>query len=180
MAYTMTTDKTEAQSRKEIVGEFTKWNNDKPRTIGAYDFPAPEKIGGSEASVRFELRGAGVTMRCSSQGNYRLNLRCLFYAVEAMRLNEKRGIADTIREAYAQLPPPSMTPATAVNPFQFTDPYDVLQVARGADLDICEAAYRSAVKKVHPDTAGVNADDRKAAALNAAIEKVRELQKVAV
>jgi hypothetical protein len=171
MAYTMTTDKTEAQSRREIVGEFTKWNNDKPRTIGAYDFPAPEKIGAAEAIVRFELRGAGVTMRCSSQGSYRLNLRCLFYAVEAMRMNEKRGIADTIREAYAQLPPPSNLPAKSVNPFEFTDPYDVLQVARGAPLAICEASYKVLINLAHPDKGG---SDAQAAQLNAAIAKVRE------
>lgn len=175
MSYTMTTDKTEAQSRKEIVGEFTKWNNDKSRTIGAYDFPAPEKIGAAEAIVRFELRGAPVTMRCSSQNSYRLNLRCLFYAVEAMRMNEKRGIADTIRNAYAQLPPPSNLPAVAVDPFQYTDPYDVLQVARSADLEVCEAAYKLLIGKTHPDHGGSHAD---AVRFNAAIAKIREAAKV--
>lgn len=175
MTYTMQTDKTEAQSRKDIVGEFTKWNNEKSRTIGAYDFPAPEKIGAAEAIVRFELRGAAVTMRCSSQSSYRRNLRCLFYAVEAMRMNEKRGIADTIRNAYAQLPPPSNLPAVAVDPFQYTDPYDVLQVARGAPVNICEAAYRLLINQAHPDKGGNPAD---AAQLNAAIQKIRETAKV--
>lgn len=162
MSYTMQTDKTEAQTRKEILAQFETWNRDHyPRgVVGSYDFPAPEKIGDAEAVVRFELRGAPFVMRCRSQSSYRLNLRCVFYAIEAMRLNEKRGIGETMREAYAQLPAPARE----------RDPFEVLGVRPDAPLAIAEAAYREATKTAHPDRGGSN---EAMAELNAAIEKVR-------
>lgn len=160
MAYTMTTEKTEAQTRKDIVAEFTKWNNEKARTVGAYDFPAPEKIGDRAATVRFELRGAPMVLSCRSQDNYRLNLRCLFYAVEAMRMNEKRGIGDTMRDAYAQLAAPTGE----------RSPWDVLQIPPDSPKEVAEASYKLLALMRHPDRGGSN---EAMAELNAAIEKVR-------
>jgi hypothetical protein len=168
----MHTDRTEAQTRKDIVDELAKWNYDQPRTIGRYDFPPPETIGGRTATVRFELRGKPVVLTCQSQATYRQNLRCLYYAVEALRLNEKRGINETLREAYAQLPPPVSAPPAP----ESTNPYDVLQVPRGASLEVCEAAYRTLINQHHPDRGG---SDTLAARLNAAIAQIRDGVKAA-
>lgn len=162
MAYRMQTDKTEAQTRKEIVDQFATWNRDNwpIDVIGRYDFPAPEGIGEPTATVRFQLRGQDVVMRCSSQVNYRLNLRCLFYAVEAMRLNEKRGIGDTLREAYAQLP----------GPVTERDPYEVMGLRPDVDFDSVEAMYRVLARRRHPDAGG---SDEAMRELNAAYDRIK-------
>lgn len=169
MSYTMQTDKTEAQSRREIVRQFETWNRDNwPKgVIGNYDFPAPEQIGAATATLRFQLRGQDVVMRCSSQESYRLNLRCLFYAVEAMRMNEKRGIGDTMRDAYLQLPAPAKT----------RDPFEVLGVRPDVDLALAEAAYRVRANQLHPDKGG---SAEQMAELNAAMDLVRAERQVAV
>lgn len=96
------------------------------------------------AFVRFVLRGIPITIECSTQGAYQDNLRCVFYAVQGMRMNEVRGIADTMKNAYAQL----AAPATS------RDPYEILGVRPDAATEIIKAAYRTLVKRLHPDVAG--------------------------
>lgn len=164
--YTMQTDKTEAQTRKEIVEEFARWNTSERGAVESFDFPAPETIGSAEAVLRFKLRGLPVIMRCSSQLAYRLNLRCLFYAVESMRMNEKRGIADVMRQAYGQLSAPTLQ----------RDPYEVLGVRSDTELEDIEAMYKRRAMRLHPDTGG--ADDTAMKELNGAIERIREERRV--
>lgn len=165
-------------TRRDIAQEFKRWNTQAGETVVSdYDLPLAN-VGEVPAECRFLLRGRPVKVKIGTWPAFNTNLRCCYLVIRDMRLAEARGMDGAMREVYAQLPPPSNLPAKAVNPFEFTDPYDVLQVARGADLDICEVAWKTAMKKVHSDTGGANADDRKAAALNAAIEKIRELAKV--
>lgn len=144
MSYTTTTTFTEARSRREIQRQLDRWNNDSWDCIGATDYPVPKQIGASEATVRFELRGVGITITCNSQLTYRQNLRCVAFAVEAMRMNEKRGIADTLAKAYLQLEAPAVA----------RDPYEVLGVRPDAPMMIIEAAYRVLAKERHPDHGG--------------------------
>ena len=162
MTYRMSTEMTEHQTRKQIVDEFRKWKDGWESAVGVYDFPPTVAGGESEALVRFVLRERPMELRCSSQSAYRDNLRCVFYAVQAMRMNEKRGIADTMANAYAQL----AAPASA------RDPYEVLGVFSTAEPEAIEAAYRALAKKYHSDT-GDKPDDEKMAEINDAIERVR-------
>jgi len=159
--YSMNTKKTAAQTRRDIVEQFERWN---PRygasLIESYDFPQPSKIGGGEAQVRFVLRGLPITVACSSQYGYDDNLRCCLYAIESMRLNEKRGIADTMRNAYAQLAAPKAA----------RDPYEVLGVRPDTDMEIIEAAYKAAAKKAHPDTGGTTEAMQE---VNDALERIK-------
>jgi hypothetical protein len=150
----MQTDKTEAQSRRDIVDEFDRWNREKRGTIGAYDFPAPEQIGGKEATVRLVLRGDPKVLKCDSQPSYRLNLRCLFYAIEALRMNEKRGIGDLMRSVYLALDGPA-------------DHWRLLGIEPGATREEIERAYKAKAQDAHPDTGGSN---EAMASLNAARE----------
>ena len=144
MAYRTNTTWTEARSRSEIVTQFDRWGHDDWGCIGKYDFPVPANVGGSEASVRFELRGTTVMVTCRSQASYRDNMRCVAFAIEAMRMNEKRGIADTLAKAYLQLNSP-----TAMR-----DPYEVLGVRPDASLTVIDATYRALAKERHPDQGG--------------------------
>lgn len=161
MSYTTNTTWTETRSRREIVTQLDRWNNDDWNAVGEYDFPVPEKLGSADATVRFELRGTTITVACSSQTTYRQNLRCVAFAVEAMRMNEKRGIADTLQKAYLQLAAPP----------QQRDPYEVLGARPDTDLADIEALYKSKARRLHPDTGG-DADAMRE--LNEAWQAVKE------
>ena len=166
MNYRMETTKTEAASRREIAEEFRKCN---PRygepIIETYDFPPPEKVGSPKAMVRFVLRGVPIVVECSSQGHYQDNLRCCFYAVQSMRMNEVRGIADTMQKAYLQLAAPS-----------HVDPWELLGIRPDADIEIVHAAYRTVAKTAHPDTGG---SDETMQRVNDAYQRILEERVVA-
>lgn len=161
VSYRMDTTKTEAASRREIAEEFRKWN---PRygtpVVETYDFPPPQEVGSAKATVRFVLRGVSIVVECSSQGYYQDNLRCCFYAVHSMRMNEVRGIADTMQKAYLQLAAPS-----------HVDPWEVLGVRPDAEIEIIDAAYKARAKKIHPDHGG-SAEAMKA--LNDAYDRIKK------
>ena len=163
MSYTTNTNWTEAKCRREIVTQLDRWNHDDWNAVGdKYDFPVPQEVGGLIATLRFELRGVSIVVSCDSQPTYRQNLRCVAFAVEAMRMNEKRGIADTIRKAYLQLEAPA----------EQRDPYEVLGIRPDADEMIVEAAYLSMSKKGeyrHPDLGGSEAKSKE---LNDAYERI--------
>lgn len=133
-------------TRREIENEFRKWRKESWQESDVSDYEIPLKLDHSQttAFVRFVLRGIPITIECSTQEEYRGNLRCIYYAVEAMRMNEKRGIADTMKNAYLQLAAPAAG----------RDPYEVLGVRPDAPDHIITAAYRALVKKHHPDIGG--------------------------
>lgn len=148
MTYRMDTTATEAQSRRAIGDEFRKWGQDGLRwhesDVAEHDFPMAAKVGETKATVRFVLRGKPITVECSSQSTYRDNLRCIFYAVHSMRMNELRGIADTMRLAYLQLAAGD----------EARDPYEVLGVRPDAPQSVVEMAYKGLSKERHPDMEG--------------------------
>ena len=72
------------------------------------------------------------------------NLWALWKGLDAIRLNELRGLDDVAREFYAMLPAPARK----------RDPYDVLGVCSDADEDVIDAAYRARAKRLHPDVGG--------------------------
>ena len=77
-----------------------------------------------------------------------------------MRLNEARGIGETMREAYLQLPPAARE----------RDPWETLGIRPDAPLAVAEAAWKAMIGENHPDRGG---DPEKAREINAAIEKIR-------
>lgn len=94
-----------------------------------------------------------VTLVMDRQRTVNDNIRVLYLAIEAIRLNEKRGIDETVRAAYLQLAPASD---------HWTN---VLDLPATATRDQIVAAYRSLAKKAHPDVGGT---EEEMAALNAA------------
>lgn len=88
------------------------------------------------------------------------NFRVLFLAIEAMRLNEKRGIADTVAKAYLQLGAPSTF-----------DPYQILGLQKGLPISVYEAQYKELAKKNHTDLGG---SPEKMKEINEAIATIRK------
>ena len=166
MPYRMNTNWDAAASRSEIRVQLERWNRDakgeEPVDYDTIDFPKAgrEDIAGR---VHFALRGTNIKVECDSQYSYYQNLRCVCYAIESMRMNEKRGIADTIRKAYLMIEAPP----------EQRDPYEVLGIRPDADQMIVEAAYKSMSKSGgnrHPDLGGSEA---KAKELNDAYERIK-------
>lgn len=156
-------------TRGEIDNEFGRWAeqaNDN-KVVGARDYPIPERIGGTEAIVRFELRGQPKEIRVNRWESYQVNLRCCYLIIRDIRLQEARGLTDSVQQFYQQLP-------AGRSRVEQRNPYDVLEVMRGASLEIAEAAYRAKANRYHPDKP--NADVEKFKEATDAIEQVRTAQ----
>lgn len=149
------------QSQKAILLEFRRWNDQATTiVIGANDFPAPVAIGTNEATCRFVLRNQPIEVRCATFPTYNINLKCVYLAIQQMRLNEARGIGDTMREAYLMLAPPPKT----------RDPYEILGVRPDSPEAVIEASFRALAKEYHPD--GGHGDAAKMAELNTAHDRI--------
>lgn len=72
------------------------------------------------------------------------NLRAIYLTIDSIRLAEKRGLGELMKQNYAALPAPA--PARS--------PWDVLGVKPGAPRDVVDAAYRTIAKRTHPDAGG--------------------------
>jgi hypothetical protein len=94
-----------------------------------------------------------VTLTMNRQRTVNDNIRVLYLAIEAIRLNEKRGIDETVRAAYLQLAP-------AGNHWT-----NVLELPATASAVEVEQAFKKLARKAHPDVGGT---DEEMAALNAA------------
>lgn len=152
-------DNAPGQTRQRIIAEFKRWRDqaEDPKTIGAFDFPLSRKIGGHEAAVRFELRGESVEMFVDKFDSYGINLTACYLAIQSMRLNEARGIGETLQRAYAALPAPE----------RHRDPYEVLGVHSTMELEDIEVLYRSKARRLGEGHAGLTE-------LNVAMDRIRE------
>lgn len=177
MAYTLTTNKSWAQTEAELKTVLGRWGakeyvltrgqkkDGTPVRPNAVWHESPE-----EATVRLTIRwasGRELTLAYNLQRRSQDNLRVLFLAVDSLRLNELRGIDDLLREAYAQLP---AGPATPIR----RSPYEVLNLSPNAPMEVAEASYRALAKLRHPDVRG--GSESAMAELNEAIETLRKGQ----
>lgn len=115
----------------------------------------PDDVG---AAFYFELDGKPHVLACDRWNTVAGNIGAIDAHIEALRGQERWGVAD-LRQAFAghvALPPP--------------DPWwAVLGVARSCSLDEASAAFRRLSKTMHPDAGGQRADwDRLTAAFEAA------------
>lgn len=137
----------------------TQWETNYPK--GARSDAWSQKEEDRTIKLTYRKNGKSVTLVMGKQNRAVDNLRVLYLAVEAMRLNERRGISDVLESAYLQL----------ASPTQVVDPYELLEIRPDASLEVAEAAYKAKVRNIHPDRGGSN-DLMKA--LNKAIEEIRK------
>lgn len=137
-----------------------EWDANYPR--GARLEAGQQKEEERTVRLTYTLRGKQVSLVMGKQARAVDNLRVLYLAVEAMRMNEKRGISDVIESAYLQLAAPQ----------QERSPWEVLGIIEGSPLEVAEAAYKVRARKAHPDAGG---SEEQMKALNKAIEEIRNI-----
>lgn len=169
MSYSLHTRKTWAQTRTELEATMDKW--------GVRDWRVHCKLDGRSATKEYQTtaertvelsyvkNGREIRLRMDTQPRAVDNFRVLYLAVEAMRMNEARGIAEVMASAYSQ------ALATAGSAPQSTGPYAVLGVRPDASWEVIEAAYRAKVRANHPDTGGSTAALQ---TINAAMDAIRK------
>lgn len=159
MSYRIHTEKSWHATTRELGDAFRRWGvaHDEWELI-----PAAEPTRRDPQGIRlvYTLRGQEVRLEMSNQDTGRDNLRVLYLAVEAMRLNEARGLGDVVQSAYLQLAAPA----------KVRDPYEVLGVRPDSPPEVIEAAHRALAKRHHPD-AGGSVEAMKE--INAALERVQ-------
>lgn len=156
MSYQLDTKISWHQTRNELIREFDRWGVDSWELQPSREPYRSEPQG---VRVRFVLRGQEIRLEMASQNTAASNLRVLRLGIEAMRLNEVRGLAEVVQSAYLQLAAPTTQ----------RDPYEVLGVRPDADLEIIEAAHRALAKRHHPDVGG---SAEAMAEINAALERI--------
>src|ERR1051326_3871534 len=165
--YSLSTKKTWQQTMQELEEQMrlwgvTEWETNYPR--GARSEAEQQKEIDRIVKLTYHKHGKTVTLVMGQQNRAVDNLRVLYLAIEAMRLNERRGISDVLESAYLQLAAPS----------EAIDPYELLEIRPDTSLEVAEAAYKAKVRKVHPDRGGSSEQMK---ALNRAIDEMRKKMK---
>lgn len=166
MPYKLSTDVSWQDTMRDLADCFRKWHVE--------EWEAEKNVMGSRmnslalsqsdrrATVRYRHpSGKVIELTMDRQERPSDNLRVLYLGLDAMRLNEARGIGEVLANAYLQLAAPR----------QRRDPYEVLGVRPDADIEVIEAAYKAKARKLHPDAGG---DLEAMKELNEAYEAVRE------
>jgi hypothetical protein len=140
--YTLHTDVPWDQTMRQLRDCFGKWG------VAQWNvWPTRVSDARNDPRVIIEFahpKGNTVSLTMEKQRTARDNLRVLYLALDAMRLNEKRGIGDVLGEAYLQLAAPERQ----------RDPFEVLGIRPDAPEEVMEAAYKGLAKVHHPDKGG--------------------------
>src|SRR5256886_16495565 len=127
-AYSLTTKKTWHQTMEDLEDEMRRWGIIQWETNypkGARSEAGSKKEEDRTVKLTYKKNGKTVTLVMGKQNRAVDNLRVLYLAVEAMRLNERRGISDVLESAYLQL----------AAPIQAIDPYELLEIRPDASLE---------------------------------------------
>jgi hypothetical protein len=134
--YSLTTQKSWHETLAELehtmqLWGVTEWEVNYPR--GARSQAWQQSEADRTVKLTYTKNFKPITLMMGKQNRAVDNLRVLYLAVEAMRMNEKRGIGDVIESVYLQLAAPTV----------IQDPYEVLEIRPNASLEIAEAAYKA-------------------------------------
>jgi hypothetical protein len=165
--YVITTQKSWRETVSELEDTMRlwgvrEWEVNYPR--GARSEAHYQSEADRTVKLTYTKNGKPITLIMGKQNRAVDNLRVLYLAVEAMRMNEKRGIREVMESAYLQLAAPT----------EVRDPYEVLEIRSDASLEVAEAAYKAKVRRLHPDAGG---SDEQMKILNHAIEAIRRKQR---
>ena len=156
-AYQLDVDKTWAETYRDLAHCFDLWgvrhwsaeaNVPNTRTNSRSLSQAERAV-----TVQFEHRDRTAILSLDTQISPAMNLRAIYLCLDAMRLIERRGLAEVAQSAYLQLAPTA--PEWSA----------LLGVAPSATRDEIQAAYRLHARTAHPDVGG---SDEQMAALNRA------------
>lgn len=158
------TDKSWSETKQDLRETFTKWG------IREWDVDAgisPARAANARQSpserevvLNYVKDGVDIELRIDKWPRAVDNLRALYLTVESLRLNEYRGIADVVRQAYAQLPAPVEQSA-----------YATIGARPEWSLEQIEAAYKARARQLHPDSGGSVVAFQE---LTAAMEQIRK------
>lgn len=170
MDYQITTKKTWVQTLDALADTMRLWGigtwkveNPLPPRARTNRHQTPEQ---RMVTLTYTKDGVEIVLHMNRQERAVDNLRALYLAVEDMRMIERRGVDDLVRQAYAQLPPP----VDAITP---TGAYAALGIMPNATTDEINAAYRARAMKSHPDHGGSDAAMRELNAARATIYRER-------
>lgn len=163
-AYHIRTQISWSQTTRELDETFRRWgvinwSTNYPRGARLEGWNQTEQD--RTVELTYQKNGKTVKLTMGKQPRAVDNLRVLYLAIEAMRMNEKRGIGEILESAYKQL-------SGAVSE---RTPYEVLGVPEGLPITVYEAMYKDLAKKNHPDAGGSDEDMKQ---LNKAIEAIRK------
>src|SRR5205085_8595707 len=130
--YSLTTTKTWEETLWELEEQMRRWGVKHWETNypkGARSNAWQQSESDRTVKLTYTKNGKTVTLVMSKQNRAVDNLRVLYLAVEAMRLNERRGISDILESAYLQL----------AEPTEAIDPYELLELRPDASLEVAEA-----------------------------------------
>lgn len=162
----MNTEKTWRETEEDLAETFGRW--------GIREWEATSNILRSRhtnrnltrderrATVKWKHKdGTPMVLTMDDHATPPDNLRVLYLGIEAMRMNQVRGIDKLLGQAYLQL----AAPVTAV------DPWQLLGLREDAPWSAARAVYRARVAEAHPDRNG--GDGSAAAAINAAWDAIK-------
>ncbi len=166
--YSLRTPKSWPQTLSDLETTMTKWGVDHWETNtprGSHLKGSGQSLDDRSVTLKYTKDKRTINLTMDKQDRAVDNLRVLYLATEAIRMNEKRGIADVVKSAYLQLDGPT----------QKRNPYEVIGLFDNTPLDVCEAVYKVKVKELHPDVGG---STEKFMELQLAIEEIRRLNKI--
>lgn len=134
--YSLSTKISYDATLKELREEFRKWGIDK------YSVDTFNEVA---VAITYYKGERPITLKSEKQNFKKDNLRVLLLVIRAIRLNEVRGFGEIVASHYKQLSGSTLEEANF-------DPYQVLKIQRGTELEIVKAVYRTMATKYHPDS----------------------------
>jgi hypothetical protein len=139
------------QNAKRLRTTFEKWgvgfedwtieSDVEPRQRNSYN---PGATGAVTVRYRLPGRQSIVTMTLDSQGTPAKNLGSIAITIDAIRMQERRGLGSIAAAHYLAL----------AAPLSARDPFEVLGLRPDAPQTLIEAAYKTLAKERHPDVGG--------------------------
>jgi hypothetical protein len=155
------TKKTWYQTGQDLEIMFERWGVTDYQVIGRPSQKTRQSQEERSVSIRFyHPAGREIVVTKHDQARSVDNLRALYLGLDDMRMMERRGVVDVIRDALLQLPAPP----------KYRDPYEILGVRSDSPVEVIDAAYRAQAKRLHPDVGG---DEAAMGELNEAYERIK-------